>query len=113
MVENFPHKRKFESVEPKETITAAVLVYEGEEYDGNSHTIILMDLIRKFGPITPGQIETMETGFRTSTGRFVSRDEAYRIAAASGQLEGGVSDNGVLQSEMVNFDQEEGLDKVA
>lgn len=65
-----------------ETIIAAAVVHKGKVYQGKRHGLIIHEIVKETGdrPITG------EQGFVTSTGRFVSREDAAVIALKRGQI---------------------------
>lgn len=68
-----------------EKIVLAAIVFEGEVYVGKRHDQIIRYIVQRTGAKrVPG---SCPQGFVTSEGRFVERDEAGRIAIASGQIE--------------------------
>jgi len=68
----------------QETITDAAIQFDGNTYLGRRHCQIIRDIVQKTGVkhVPGGKTQ----GFTTSTGRFVSREEAARIAQAAGQI---------------------------
>lgn len=62
----------------------AGVVYEGEHHQ-DTYNQIRQATGRKMNMDDP-EAEGIEAGFVTSTGRFVSREEAYKIARAGGQI---------------------------
>lgn len=69
-----------------ESISLAALMYRGEVFSGASHKDIALKLKRKYSDASKISVEELEDGFLTSTGRFVSREEATEIAKACGQI---------------------------
>lgn len=70
-----------------ETIVEAAMLHNGQPWSvprpGRHHDVVrkLADAFPSDGPFTG------EQGFKTSTGRFVEREEAGRIALAAGQTQ--------------------------
>ncbi|MEI8339474.1 MAG: hypothetical protein WCF94_02305 [bacterium] len=60
-----------------EKITSAAIRYEGQFYTGRNHGEAVIELERLISHYDPSKIES---GFLTSTNRFVSHDEAVAIA---------------------------------
>jgi hypothetical protein len=75
-------KEKYASASPGEKVTPAerpveaAIKYKGEVYTGSNHVRIMDDLDRRFGRTS---VDDMADGFVTSSGRFVSRDEASKL----------------------------------
>jgi len=67
-----------------ETIKAAALRLGGQVFTGRDH-LVAYDKVNPHGKLTQGQMDNLEDGFVTSTGRFVDRHEAARIAKAARQ----------------------------
>jgi len=68
-----------------EKIVLAAIVFEGEIYVGRRHCEIVAYIVKRTGAKkVPG---SCPQGFVTSEGRFVDREEAGKIAIASGQIE--------------------------
>lgn len=76
-----------------ETVGFAAISYRGKIYTGVRHLDIISNQIwPEYGCFPPKDTE----GFLTSTGRFVGRAEAARIAFAAGQI---ISELAILYSE--------------
>ena len=63
--------------EPVETLKAAATIYRGKMFEGVTHPTILVD-IEDFDP--SAKVEECIEGFVTTTGRFLSREEAKTMA---------------------------------
>lgn len=65
-----------------EHIVDGAIMHKGKVYTGPRHYLIIKQIINKLeeSPCSKGH------GFLTSTDRFVSREEARKIAIASGQV---------------------------
>ena len=68
-----------------ETIVGAAITHNGEVFAGKNHGDIMVKVGKMGKNVTKGQ-----TGFMTNMGRFVSREEAARIAYEAGQTKGRV-----------------------
>jgi hypothetical protein len=79
--------RRYFKADARETIIRAAIFYEGTIYSvpppGRHHTVIQM-MARDGFPDEAMRLQNQ--GFVTSTGRFVDRYEAARIARAAGQI---------------------------
>ena len=96
-----------EPTESIERITVAAIKYRGDTFMGHLHSDAWNLMNEKY----PGAIMTeknSEFGFMTSAGRFVSREEALKIADKAEQLKHGPRnpDSILLQEEL-----KEGSDK--
>lgn len=74
-----PQKRQL-----PESIRSAAIVYNGETFTGVNHANAIRELEKKH-PSWHEQGGIID-GFTTSSGRFVSREEAGKIARAATQL---------------------------
>jgi hypothetical protein len=68
---------RMEKVTGAERPVEAAIKYKGEVYTGSNHVRIMDDLDRRFGRTS---VDDMADGFVTSSGRFVSRDEASKLS---------------------------------
>jgi hypothetical protein len=75
-----------------EHITAAALQFRGETFSGGNHALVIRELERKYPSWRTMSNGPIDEGFITTMGRFVSREEAARIAEQAGQLEEGSRD---------------------
>jgi hypothetical protein len=69
-----------------ERIKEAAMMFRGIMYTGRSHALIMNDIRVATGVLKILQRDA-EFGFVTTTGRFVDRKEAAKIALACGQIE--------------------------
>jgi len=69
-------------VTKKECISEAAILKNGRIYKGKRHHNIIARIVNKTGIKPAGG----KQGFVTDNGRFVSREEAAKIAFASGQI---------------------------
>lgn len=84
-------RRAARTTQGKERLTAAAIIRNGETHSGGfrEHWRIRASL----GDTNPTTSNLNDTeGFLTSTGRFVSRDEARQVAIACGQVDEGWRD---------------------
>ena len=65
----------------QERIVEAAIQQNGQVYTGHKHYMIMQKIYKETGEMITG-VE----GFVTSTGRFVTRAEAARIAFKAGQI---------------------------
>lgn len=84
---------------------ASVVMENGWIIMGKSHSDCF-DRGRSIG--TKPQKRADAQGFVTNLGRVVTRPEAYKIALASGQLNGNENRSGILISEMLWCDRDGG-----
>ena len=75
-------KSKDPKKEEIERIEVSAVLHEGSVYTGKRHG----DAIRAAVEATGKKPVTGKQGFVTNTGRFVSREEAVKIALAAGQI---------------------------
>lgn len=77
-----PPKSQDPKKEEKERIEMSAVLHEGSIYTGKRHPDAIRLAVEKTGkkPIN------RELGFVTNTGRFVSREEAAKIALSAGQI---------------------------
>lgn len=70
----------------RERIAEAAVRFRGQIFTSTSHKVAVYAAARAIG-LEPSTVWTgMIPGFTTTTGRFVSRAEAWKIAKAAGQL---------------------------
>ena len=92
-------------VRPAETITGAAVRFGNRIFTGPHHVGALEAAERELGPdvgldwVNAKHAGQDPDGFITSTGRFVTRDEAAKIAAGNGSIPTGPG--GALRSENV------------
>jgi hypothetical protein len=98
--------------EPERIVAAAVRLKGKKIFRGPSHFAALTDLIQKEGTskkkllsVFGGKPSDLEDGFLTSRGRFVSHEEAGRIAVKAGQLPEDEVDPRGLIAEDLEFEQ--------
>jgi len=72
-----------------EAITGAAIKYRDKIYRGAIHSDAAENAAHETGAASRDVIYESRPGFITTTGRFVDRDEATKIAAKTGQLEEG------------------------
>lgn len=79
----------------QESIRAAAVRYQGKTYEGALHSdayeAAAQDTGKEFGRVI-GDTKPQDAGFITSTGRYVDREEAARIANRAGQTTHDVDD---------------------
>ena len=80
-MEKPPHSKE-PGKEKMERIEKSAVRHEGSIYTGKRHS----DAINAAAEATGKTPVTGEQGFVTSTGRFVSREEAAKIAFSAGQI---------------------------
>ncbi len=69
-----------------ERVAAAAVKVRGRIFTGTSHKVAVIAAAHSLG-LEPGAVwASMTAGFTTTTGRFVSRAEAWKIAKREGQL---------------------------
>ena len=68
-----------------ESITAAAIRFDGNLFTGKNHAEAIMNMEEVFPDWKTSGIKP-DDGFVTSTGRYVKRDEAGRIAEQAEQL---------------------------
>lgn len=81
-----------------ETVGSAALMYKGERYEGANHGFALGDILDKY---PHADMKSIDQGFTTSKGRFVSREEAFDIAKAQNQIEPHVLPSLTVDSKML------------
>lgn len=79
------YKVPAEAAAAREHIIAATLTYDGTVYEGASH-VEALDKLRSAHPDWSESGKGFHQGFKTSTGRVVSRKEATGIAARAKQI---------------------------
>jgi len=85
-----------------ERVKEAAIRKDGVVYTGRNHAEILRDKTRPFGFLKCG-----EQGFATDSGRYVDREEAARVALASGQIDRLHFSDTELYSEELRFEFDE------
>lgn len=87
----------------EESITTAAIRVDGEVWTlprpARHHVLIMAWCWAHYNPEHGGNIGRHEQGFMTSTGRFVDREEAARIATEQGQLKNSDEPCDILTSE--------------
>lgn len=79
-----PVKRGASSVEEPERVKSAAIKYKGDTYEGLVHAFAMNEIEDKFGPNIPHK--DLEEGFTTNKGRFISREEAFKLAKDKDQV---------------------------
>ena len=75
-----------------EKISASAVQYSGELFTGTLHSDVYNAIREKYPQFDPElEWEKYKLGFVTTSGRFVNRDEALKIAERNDQLKPGVS----------------------
>lgn len=69
---------------PERIVSAALQMPQGRVFTGKTHVSILAELSRKGIPMD--YLMRFVDGFTTSRGRFVDREEGYKIAERAGQV---------------------------
>lgn len=70
-----------------EMVDKAALQYGGKTYTGINHGYALQDIMNEHGSSDNIDFKSVKDGFTTTTGRFVSREEAMDIAKAQDQID--------------------------
>jgi hypothetical protein len=79
----------------RERVADAAIRFRGRTFVGTSHKVAVFIAARSLG-LEPSTVwAEMAAGFTTTTGRFVSRVQAWKIAKRTGQLRWDTSRPGV------------------
>lgn len=92
---------KQDDAKPKERLACAAIKRDGVEHGRDQQLRAHWALRASLGDHDPYNVRLSdEEGFITSSGRFVTREEAHDIALASGQLHAALRNRRLLSSDL-------------
>jgi len=94
--------RATESVIEKEKIDSATIELNGEYFTASNHLFALLEMQKQYPNWQKEELHPKD-GFLTTHGRFVDRNEAFKLAEQAGQLDSDESSGAsFLQSEYLH-----------